>query len=128
MTDQAEQNADKYMCKLAEQRDSIAEQLTDARERLKQATGHNSDACDEASALQEQEDITKQIQRLETRQNRVNQAITRLHKDKEDFGICGACHDDIEDKRLDNDPTVEKCHTCQELEEVKGSHYVGMGA
>ena len=61
-------------------------------------------------ALQVQEMALEQERRRAIEVQRIEAALLRI--DSGEFGYCTSCGDDIEPKRLANDPTVPLCLTC----------------
>jgi RNA polymerase-binding protein DksA len=51
----------------------------------------------------------------------IDQALRRLYKTPEEFGICEQCGEDIGYERLDALPHARLCIRCKELEENGGS-------
>ena len=61
-------------------------------------------------ALQVQEMAMEQERRRSTEGRRIEAALLRIESGE--FGYCTSCGDDIEPKRLANDPAVPLCLTC----------------
>jgi DnaK suppressor protein len=73
--------------------------------------------------------LTEMRQVIASNRNRVRagqlgeiaMALRRLHEDPEDFGRCEACEDPIPQRRLELQPWVRLCITCQSEQEAEGT-------
>ena len=61
-------------------------------------------------ALQQQEMALEQERRRRVETRRIDAALQRI--DEGDYSYCTSCGDDIEPKRLENDPAVPLCVAC----------------
>ena len=112
MTATLEANVNKYREQLKAQQDKIRRLTTisaDSRKtvELDQTTQGRLSRMD---ALLVQEMALEQERRREIEVQRIEAALLRI--DSGEFGYCTSCGDDIEPKRLANDPAVPLCLTC----------------
>lgn len=63
-------------------------------------------------AMQQQQMALHQRDRLRTQQTRINAALERI--DNGTFGICPACKQPIDKRRLDHAPDIPLCVSCLE--------------
>lgn len=67
----------------------------------------------QAMQLEAQRRRTVEIQRIDA-------ALKRI--DEGEFGFCVSCGNEIEPKRLENDPTTPTCFDCAEMSTMKPGH------
>ena len=112
MTATTEANVNKYRKQLEAQQDKMRRlTMISAGSRktveLDQTTQGRLSRMD---ALQVQEMALEQERRRRIEIQRIEAALLRI--DSGEFGYCTSCGDEIEPKRLANDPTVPLCLTC----------------
>ena len=108
--------------------ESMRRRLVALREELEalDATGRASSAVVELDqsrvgrlsrmdAMQAQAMAQASGRRRETMRKKIDAALARL--DRNEFGLCLSCDDDIDPRRLDIDPTTTLCIRCAESAE-----------
>ncbi|XTI72624.1 TraR/DksA family transcriptional regulator [Acidithiobacillus sp. AC3] len=96
---------------LAEQRETVAAiqqaQQSAAPVELDQSSVGRVSRID---AIQQQALAQGFLERLSVRKRKIEAAMARI--DAGTYGLCCACHDDIEPERLNADPAVVFCREC----------------
>jgi DnaK suppressor protein len=105
--------------------------LTDEQENLVRSLNRNREAGEEilvektedegdlASISHNKELLYKMAETDSRRLKAIKDALTRL--DREEYGECAGCGEDINEKRLVAVPWVTMCIDCQEQAEMEGS-------
>jgi RNA polymerase-binding transcription factor DksA len=70
-------------------------------------TGMEADLADQADVVMSRESNTAILADLEARYDSICAALARLEKGK--YGKCEVCHADIEEARLEADPSATTC-------------------
>lgn len=73
------------------------------------------DDADKAAAIEERNSMLAKVNHKTLTINAIEKTLNNF----EDFGYCTDCGDDIEVKRILNNPTVTRCIGCQEIHELK---------
>ena len=107
-----EDRSEQYRARLIEMKRELIEQsqsTEDARKPVEldqQSVGRLS----RMDALQEQAMQLETERRRKSTLLRIDAALTRMEEDE--FGYCIACGEPIDDRRLENDPSVPACVRC----------------
>ncbi|GJL64932.1 MAG: molecular chaperone DnaK [Nitrospirales bacterium] len=109
--------------------ESIREKLVTLRDEISKIEGTGDDAAQTVEldqtkigrvsrmdALQSQAMAKESQQRRQLRKQRIETALQRIEKDV--FGLCVRCEEEIHPKRLAFDPTVLLCITCANQNET----------
>jgi RNA polymerase-binding protein DksA len=75
----------------------------------------NSDWLDQAAFASRVNLLDRLTGWYATEMDQIDRALERMDRNK--FGRCLACHNPIEEERLDSQPTSEFCIGCQEVRE-----------
>ena len=78
---------------------------------------HHGDEVDEIQGKQIAAIDAKLAQQYKLKLDRVITTLKRL--DKEDFGLCEECEEEINEKRLRFNPTFNLCVNCAEIAEKR---------
>jgi len=104
----------KRLTKMRREVDELSEVTEEARQPVvldQTAVGRLS----RMDALQSQAMQLETERRRNVEKMRIDSALQRINE--VEFGYCVSCGNDIETKRLDNDPTVPTCFDCAEMSE-----------
>lgn len=106
--------------RLTQRRDHLLQSLADNQQGFRDASAQVTDEADQSSAMETQQGYLSIIQRANTELKRIGNALRRLSRGE--YGECSDCGADIGKKRLEADPSAERCIHCQEIHEIKGRH------
>jgi DnaK suppressor protein len=115
---------EKYKTKLIEEKKLLEEELKDlgkfdidtgdweATPENELNTQEVSDEGDMAERAEDYEERSVKLNALETRYNDIKKALDKIEKGK--YGVCEICQNNIEDKRLEANPSARTCEACME--------------
>jgi len=120
MTEQlTESKKEALKAKLISNIKGISSSIDMLDDELKLIKENFSDPIDQASAVEQRNAIFSQ---LSQKKSSLLQHQNALKNFSEDFGYCVKCGSDIEEKRLERNPSVTKCFDCQTMEEHQNKH------
>jgi DnaK suppressor protein len=80
-------------------------------------TQYKQHLADEGTDTMEQEKAMLLLQNESEMASQIDEALQRLYKEPEKFGVCDSCGRDIQLERLDLVPWARTCAECQRAEE-----------
>jgi DnaK suppressor protein len=111
--------------RLMQERERAQESLDRYQELTRTSTEDDGDLtqykqhlADEGTDTMEQEKAMLLLQNESEMASQIDEALQRLYKDPEKFGVCEACGRDIKLERLDLVPWARTCAECQRAEEA----------
>lgn len=93
---------------------SVTESIAEKKGEFETLAFTPGDEADHSSVFESRQITLAQLNRLSVRYEQLANALKRgVH----DIGSCLCCQDDVAPQRLDNNPAVENCISCEELRE-----------
>lgn len=104
----------KSLQKLKDSRASLVKKISEMKVLATSSDNTNTDPLDVAAHIEEQDRLLSELKRDESSLFKIESALRNF----EDFGYCIDCGEDIDERRLNFDPSISRCVDCQSSKEL----------
>lgn len=115
-----EKQEQEYLVRLKNEMEEIANSIHELRKEFSVQQDRPTEEGDLATLEMERSEIRHRIQRYVDRQKKLQHVLNVFH---DEFGYCITCGDDMDSRRLDIDPTFQRCIDCEEIHQRKSLQY-----